>query len=185
MGVLRELARGTELPRGAFSSLSINMFLERTFVGTVQAPITEEVVFRSCVIAIYGLAGASKKVIIFGSPLIFGLGASIYPSIFPTVADPGPSTHPPCLGNIQRSRPKHRSAQGRRDILPYVQSPSSTISSHQIAYSVPIHIHNPLRLPLFLPPPPHRHRPRPPLRTCILQLHGFPGVVVSFGEFPG
>lgn len=37
------------------------------------APITEEVVFRSCVIAIYGLAGASKKVIIFGSPLIFGL----------------------------------------------------------------------------------------------------------------
>ncbi|KAJ8587064.1 Abi-domain-containing protein [Rhizopogon salebrosus TDB-379] len=36
------------------------------------APITEEVVFRACVLTVYHLAGASQKKMIFLSPLVFG-----------------------------------------------------------------------------------------------------------------
>lgn len=36
------------------------------------APITEEIVFRACVLTIYYLAGASRKKMIFLSPLVFG-----------------------------------------------------------------------------------------------------------------
>ncbi|KDQ59849.1 hypothetical protein JAAARDRAFT_56792 [Jaapia argillacea MUCL 33604] len=39
----------------------------------VVAPISEEVVFRACVIAIYHLSGASRTKMIFWSPLWFGL----------------------------------------------------------------------------------------------------------------
>jgi len=39
-----------------------------------QAPITEEVVFRACVLTVYHLAGASRKKMIFLSPLVFGAG---------------------------------------------------------------------------------------------------------------
>jgi len=37
------------------------------------APITEEVVFRACVLSIYHLSGASKKYMIYFAPLTFGL----------------------------------------------------------------------------------------------------------------
>lgn len=37
-------------------------------------PITEELVFRACVLAVYHLAGSSKNKMIFLSPLLFGLG---------------------------------------------------------------------------------------------------------------
>ncbi|KAG1739445.1 CAAX protease self-immunity-domain-containing protein [Suillus paluster] len=36
------------------------------------APITEEIVFRACVLTVYHLAGASRKKMIFLSPLVFG-----------------------------------------------------------------------------------------------------------------
>ena len=42
----------------------------------VQAPLTEEIVFRSCMIACAQLAGASVKHQIFITPLWFGLGES-------------------------------------------------------------------------------------------------------------
>ena len=37
-------------------------------------PLTEELVFRACVLAVYHLAGSSKNKMIFLSPLLFGLG---------------------------------------------------------------------------------------------------------------
>lgn len=37
-------------------------------------PITEELVFRACVLAVYHLAGSSRNKMIFLSPLLFGLG---------------------------------------------------------------------------------------------------------------
>ncbi|KAF5374117.1 hypothetical protein D9615_008876 [Tricholomella constricta] len=37
------------------------------------APITEEIVFRACVIAVYHMSGASTKRMIFLGPLSFGL----------------------------------------------------------------------------------------------------------------
>ncbi|KAG0701897.1 CAAX protease self-immunity-domain-containing protein [Suillus ampliporus] len=36
------------------------------------APITEEIVFRACVLTVYHLAGASRKKMIFLSPVVFG-----------------------------------------------------------------------------------------------------------------
>lgn len=39
-----------------------------------QGPLTEEVVFRSCIVPVSALAGMSKTQIIFLSPLYFGLG---------------------------------------------------------------------------------------------------------------
>ncbi|KAI0779196.1 hypothetical protein BC629DRAFT_1523164 [Irpex lacteus] len=47
-----------------------------TWVGWrnyIVAPLTEEVVFRACILAIYHLAGVSSKKLIFLSPLWFGL----------------------------------------------------------------------------------------------------------------
>lgn len=40
-------------------------------------PITEELVFRACVLAVYHLAGSSRNKMIFLSPLLFGLGGFI------------------------------------------------------------------------------------------------------------
>lgn len=40
-------------------------------------PITEELVFRACVLAVYHLAGSSRNKMIFLSPLLFGLGGYI------------------------------------------------------------------------------------------------------------
>lgn len=47
-----------------------------TWVGVRNyffGPITEELVFRACVLAVYHLAGSSRKKMIFLSPLLFGL----------------------------------------------------------------------------------------------------------------
>jgi prenyl protein peptidase len=40
----------------------------------IIAPITEELVFRGCVLAVYQLAGAKKRSMIFLSPFSFGVG---------------------------------------------------------------------------------------------------------------
>lgn len=48
-----------------------------TWVGVRNhffGPITEELVFRACVLAVYHLAGSSRSKMIFLSPLLFGLG---------------------------------------------------------------------------------------------------------------
>lgn len=41
----------------------------------VVGPITEEFIFRGCILALHALAGMSKKKLIFISPLYFGIGA--------------------------------------------------------------------------------------------------------------
>ncbi|TGZ83364.1 Abi-domain-containing protein [Ascodesmis nigricans] len=49
----------------------------RSWVGWrnyVVAPITEEIVFRACIVPLQILAGRSSKVVIFVSPLYFGIG---------------------------------------------------------------------------------------------------------------
>ncbi len=49
----------------------------------LQGPITEEVVFRACILAVYHMAGVSRKKMIFLSPLAFGVGKSarLLPSV--------------------------------------------------------------------------------------------------------
>lgn len=37
-------------------------------------PLTEEVVFRGCILVVYRLAGASVQKMLFFSPILFGLG---------------------------------------------------------------------------------------------------------------
>ena len=52
----------------------------KTWVGIRNyffGPITEEMVFRACVLAVYHLAGSSRNKMIFLSPLLFGLGECI------------------------------------------------------------------------------------------------------------
>jgi len=49
----------------------------KTWVGFRNyffGPITEELVFRACVLAVYHLAGSPRNKMIFLSPLLFGLG---------------------------------------------------------------------------------------------------------------
>jgi hypothetical protein len=43
----------------------------------IQGPISEEVVWRSCLIVAYRLAGASNTLMVFFTPLSFGSGASL------------------------------------------------------------------------------------------------------------
>jgi len=54
-----------------------SIFLSYDLLCYPQAPITEEIVFRACVIAVYHMSGASTKRMIFLGPLSFGLGMSI------------------------------------------------------------------------------------------------------------
>jgi hypothetical protein len=44
------------------------------YLASSQAPITEEIVFRACVLTVYHLADASRMKMIFLSPLVFGAG---------------------------------------------------------------------------------------------------------------
>ena len=44
--------------------------------GFMQAPISEEVVWRSCIVCAYRLAGASNTFIIFFTPISFGSGTT-------------------------------------------------------------------------------------------------------------
>ncbi len=41
----------------------------------IQGPISEELVWRSCIISAYRLAGASNAFLVFFTPLSFGSGA--------------------------------------------------------------------------------------------------------------
>lgn len=54
------------------------------WAGSSQAPITEEIVFRSCVIAVYHMSGASANRMIFLGPLSFGLGMPFFSLAGPT-----------------------------------------------------------------------------------------------------
>ncbi|KAI0090114.1 hypothetical protein BDY19DRAFT_888247 [Irpex rosettiformis] len=67
----------SSLPFQQFWSFESNVKpIFSTWVGwrnCIVAPLTEEVVFRACVLAIYHLAGVSSKKLIFLSPLWFGL----------------------------------------------------------------------------------------------------------------
>jgi prenyl protein peptidase len=48
----------------------------------VVGPLTEEAVFRGCILALHALAGFSKKQLIFATPLYFGIGEFYIGSIF-------------------------------------------------------------------------------------------------------
>ena len=43
------------------------------------APLTEEVVFRACVLSVWHMAGISRRAMIWFAPLTFGLGRSFVP----------------------------------------------------------------------------------------------------------
>ena len=43
-----------------------------------KAPITEELVFRACVLAVYYLAGLGRNKMLFLTPLTFGLGSLLF-----------------------------------------------------------------------------------------------------------
>lgn len=47
----------------------------------MQAPITEEIVFRACVLTVYHLTQASRTRMIFLSPLLFGAGEGLRPHV--------------------------------------------------------------------------------------------------------
>jgi len=91
----------------------------KTWVGIRNyffGPITEELVFRACVLAVYHLAGSSRNKMIFLSPLLFGLGECI---LFPPrsrryihVTQPTFITRGRCIsaGGEQQQQPSERSS---------------------------------------------------------------------------
>lgn len=88
-----------------------------------QGPVTEEIVFRACILAVYHVAGASRSKMIFLSPLWFGVGTYLskdfvkdvddqYSIIFPL---PFPSSSTPCMGYLQSLWKDHFSSQAGGD----------------------------------------------------------------------
>ena len=76
-------------------------------VTAFQAPITEEVVFRACVLSGYYFAGASRSRMIFLSPLVFGAGKGMQ-TIMLTCANLDAYCNSPrssCLGDLQQVWP--------------------------------------------------------------------------------
>ena len=63
-----------------------------------QAPVLEELVFRACICSVGLMAGLSRKQLIFGTPLYFGLGQTklclARLTEQPTSTTPGTSTSP-------------------------------------------------------------------------------------------
>lgn len=64
------LARLAKLP----CCMSVVVIVIDASFDSKQGPVTEEIVFRACILAIYHLAGASRPKMIFLSPLWFGVG---------------------------------------------------------------------------------------------------------------
>ena len=88
-----------------------------------QGPVTEELVWRSCIIAIYHLAGVSRNFLIFFTPISFGAGSR--PIVFmPVYVDPDTS----------RSSPSSRMG----DILPLWTDPSSPSTRNHCHSCVPL-----------------------------------------------
>ncbi|KAG5653161.1 hypothetical protein H0H81_002003 [Sphagnurus paluster] len=77
LGPLYAMYLGENLPfqaKWSFQGDVVSKFLSWQGIRNyVMAPITEEIVFRACVIAVYYMSGASTKRIIFLGPLSFGL----------------------------------------------------------------------------------------------------------------
>jgi hypothetical protein len=73
------------------------------FRQRLQGPITEEIVFRGCILSVYHLASVSMKRMIFLSPLSFGAGANstFTPNIVSLIFYPFHSSHPSRVGHIQ------------------------------------------------------------------------------------
>jgi hypothetical protein len=57
------------------STSSLNIYNHPTMYANVQGPITEELVWRSCLVCAYRLAGASNAFLVFFTPVSFGSGA--------------------------------------------------------------------------------------------------------------
>lgn len=55
---------------------------------SLQGPITEEVVFRACILAVYHMAGSSRTKMIFLTPLAFGVGMSAVSAFTPVANCP-------------------------------------------------------------------------------------------------
>ncbi|KAG6856282.1 hypothetical protein H0H87_005892 [Tephrocybe sp. NHM501043] len=77
IGPLFGMYLGRSLPFQARYSFQVDVVDKfTTWIGIrnyIVAPITEEIVFRACVIAVYHMSGASAKRMIFLGPLSFGL----------------------------------------------------------------------------------------------------------------
>ncbi|KAG6853111.1 hypothetical protein C0991_006801 [Blastosporella zonata] len=77
IGPLFAMYLSRHLPFQARYSLQVDVVKKFTsWVGIrnyIMGPITEEIVFRACVIAVYHMSGASAKRMIFLGPLSFGL----------------------------------------------------------------------------------------------------------------
>ena len=112
-------------PLLCFPSPSFSFFPTDTNINKKknQAPITEEIVFRACILSAYHLSGPSNLKMIFLAPLCFGLGemfSFVFRSPSPsssyalapntqTNLHPSHSTCPPRMGHLQPLRPNTRS----------------------------------------------------------------------------
>lgn len=128
--------------------------------------MTEELTFRSCVIAVSFLGGWSKSQIVFLTPLWFGLGASFFPfslSIFPYGANsrsPAAHVHHAWETYLAGGRTKQALLQGVFSSSSLLFRSTSIIRRLTTPFtlrSLPIRLHDPLRLVRRFPLHPNRY----------------------------
>lgn len=76
------------------------------------APLTEELVFRACVLAVWHMAGIGRGAMIGFAPLTFGLGKYFLLSIRCCMLKPA-SAHPPWVGNVPPVRAEYGGGEAR------------------------------------------------------------------------
>lgn len=67
--------RNLVMVRRSLAKVPLSSKESADIASRLQGPLTEEIVFRSCIVTVSALAGLSKKQIVFLSPLYFGIGA--------------------------------------------------------------------------------------------------------------
>jgi len=80
MGPMLMMFLSNELPFQQAFNWAAQRHLLRRFIGMrnfVVGPISEEFVFRACMVAIVYQSGASAAAMIFGLPLVFGVGKKL------------------------------------------------------------------------------------------------------------
>lgn len=154
---------------------------------SLQGPITEEVVFRACMLAVYHMAGSSRTKMIFLSPLAFGVGTS---TICPCTSVAN------CRHSVAHfhhawdtyNRYGRTASAARVALLTTCRSHSALLpcaAVHAGAHcSVPDGIYQSIRVPLRVSLPPHRLTPPAHRIAYLLQHHGPPAVFATCKDVP-
>jgi prenyl protein peptidase len=151
---------------------------------TLQDPITEELVFRACVLSVYHLSGASIKRIIFLTPSSFGASANETISFSIIILTPLLTAHIHHFWDMFNRYGKTRDACDDRTLMMMFASVFySVIYFHQSnrSHRCPIRLHDGLWISLCLPFPTDKfHLPA----HIFCNMMGIPQLGIELSQFP-